>query len=160
MYKILPLLVISLFFVSCTSKNNALRYFKKTDMQASAIQNTKKTDILKNEQPELIFWATYINNINKEKELEKETFLVSIYYVNSETQNFNENNYNLSLNNQKLQSIKEIEKDNKDYQNIMLKNNWGNYYLVEFDKVSEEKTNLKLRIFNQTTSSAQLVFEK
>ena len=32
MYKILFLLFISLFFVSCGEKNNAFRYFEKDDM--------------------------------------------------------------------------------------------------------------------------------
>ena len=160
MYKILPLLFISLLFISCTSKNSALKYFKKDEIRAKAIQNTKKTDILKNNEPELIFWATYINNVDRKKyDLEKETFLVSIYFVNAQTQDLFENSYNLSLNSQKYLSIKKLDKDDKNYANLMLKNNWGNYYLVEFKK-QKDIYDLKLKLFNQNSSWAQLEFEK
>lgn len=160
MYKILPFLFISLLFISCTSKNSAFRYFEKDDIQAKAIQNTKKIDIVKNNQTELIFWATYINNIDKKKyDLNKETFLVSVYFADSQTQDLFENSYDLSLNSQKSLSIKKIDNNDINYSNLMLKNNWGNYYLVEFEK-QKDIYNFKLKLFNQNANEAQLVFEK
>ena len=160
MHKFLPLLVISLFFISCTSKNNAFKHFQKENLQAKAIQYSKKTDILINNETDVIFWATYINNIDKKiYDLDKETFLVSVYFTNSQTQDIKKNKYDFTLNNQNLVSIKKVEKDDKDYSKFMLKNNWGNYYLIEFDKI-KDSYKLKLKLFNQTSSQAQLEFEK
>ena len=66
MYKILFLIFISLFFVSCSSKNNAFKYFEKDEVETKGVQYTKKTDILINgNEVDVIFWATYLNKIDK-----------------------------------------------------------------------------------------------
>ena len=68
MYKILFLLFISLFFfVSCGEKNNAFRYFEKDDMEIKSVQYTKKADIVKDKEVDVIFVATYLNKVDKEK---------------------------------------------------------------------------------------------
>ena len=41
----------------------------------------------------------------------------------------------------------------------MLKNHWGNYYLVKFDLINYAQ-NLKLELTNQSTSKVTLGFEK
>ena len=41
----------------------------------------------------------------------------------------------------------------------MLKNHWGNYYLVKFDSL-EDINNLRLELTNQKSSRAILDFEK
>ena len=40
MYKILFLIFISLFFVSCSSKNNAFKYFEKDEIETKGVQYT------------------------------------------------------------------------------------------------------------------------
>jgi PBP1b-binding outer membrane lipoprotein LpoB len=159
MYKMLFLLIISLFFTSCSSKNNAFKYFEKDEIETKGVQYTKKTDILKNKEVEVIFWATYLNKIDKNiTNLNKELFLVSVYFTNKESQDLIKNNYTFSLNGKDAISIEEVEKDNENFKSIMLKNSWGNYYLVKFDAQDSYKLTLKLK--SKSSNSAQLSFEK
>lgn len=159
MYKILFLLIISLFFVSCSSKNNAFKYFEKDDIETKGIQYTKKTDIVKNSEVEVIFWATYLNKIDEKiAKLNEELFLVSVYFANKESQDIFENNYSFLLNGVDSTSIEKVEKDNENFKSLMLRNNWGNYYLVKF--TTQDTYNLALKLKSQSSSSAQLNFEK
>jgi hypothetical protein len=159
MYKILFLLIISIFFVSCSSKNNAFKYFEKDDIETKGIQYTKKIDILKDNEVKVIFWATYLNKIDKEiSNLNEELFLISIYFTDKESQDIFENNYSFLLNGVESTSLEKVEKDNENFKSLMLKNNWGNYYLVKF--TAQDTYNLALKLRNQSSSSAQLNFEK
>jgi len=159
MYKILFLLIISLFFISCSSKNNAFKYFEKDDIETKGIQYTKKTDIVKNNEVEVIFWATYLNKIDEKiAKSNEELFLVSVYFANKESQDIFENNYSFLLNGVDSTSIEKVEKDNENFKSLMLRNNWGNYYLVKF--TAQDAYNLALKLKSQSSSSAQLNFEK
>lgn len=159
MYKILLLLFISLFFVSCSSKNNAFRYFEKDEIETKGVQYTKKTDILKENEVDVIFWATYLNKIDKKiSDTNEELFLVSVYFTNKESQDISENNYSFLLNDIEPTSFEKVEKDNENFKSLMLKNNWGKYYLVKFK--NQDVYNLTIKLKNQDSSSAQLSFEK
>ena len=68
MFKILIFLFISLFLVSCTSKNNAFRYFDKAELEAKGIKATKKADIVKDKEVNVIFMATYLNQVDNMKD--------------------------------------------------------------------------------------------
>uniref|UniRef100_UPI0040472EC0 hypothetical protein n=1 Tax=Aliarcobacter sp. TaxID=2321116 RepID=UPI0040472EC0 len=160
MFKILLIMFISLFFISCTSKNSAFKYFEKEDIETKGIKLTKKIDILKNEEVEVIFWATYLNKIEDNfVNNENEEFLISLYFANSTSQDINKKEYKVLLNEKESLSIEKIERDNQKYKDLMLKNYWGNYYLVKFNS-SEDTDKLELKITNQKSSSAQLNFEK
>ena len=160
MYKISFFLIISLFFVSCTNKNNAFMYFEKADEETKGIQHTKKIDILKNNEVETIFLATYLNKIDKDLDkLNEEDFLVSLYFANSSSQEIEENNYTFLLNGTEPFFIKKIEKDDEKLKNLMLKNTWGNYYLIKF-KSFEDINNLSLTLKNEETIPAKLNFGK
>ena len=158
MYKILFLLIISLFFVSCSEKNNAFKYFDKDDVETKGVQYTKKTDILKENEVDVIFWATYLNKIDKNLSENEDLFLISVYFTNKDSQDIFENNFSFSLNGMESISIEKVEKDNQNFKSLMLKNSWGNYYLVKFNSQNINTLNLILK--DQTTNSAQLNFEK
>lgn len=158
MYKILLISIISLVFTSCTNKNSAFRYFQKENIQAEAIQNSKKTDIVVENETKVIFWATYLNKIEKYDDFKKELFLVSLYFTNEENQNINEKNYKLTLNDNSEVEFEKIDSTNKEFHPLMLKNNWGNYYLVKFDEI-KDTYDLKLKLSNGV-NEAQLAFEK
>ena len=159
MHKILFLLVISLFFISCSTKNNAFRYFEKDEIETKGVQYTKKTDILKNDEVDVIFLATYLNKVDKKiSETNEELFLVSVYFTNKESQDILENNYSFSLNGINPISVQKVEKDNENFKSLMLKNSWGNYYLIKFS--TQEVYNLNLTLKDKNSSSAQLNFEK
>ena len=160
MYKILFLIFISLFFVSCSSKNNAFKYFEKDEIETKGVQYTKKTDILtKENEVDVIFWATYLNKVDKKiSDTNEELFLVSVYFTNKESQDIFENKYSFLLNEIEPVSVEKVEKDNENFKSLMLKNNWGKYYLVKF--TSQDVYNLTIKLKDQGSNSALLNFEK
>jgi len=160
MKSFLFLSMFSFLIVSCTSKNSALKYFDEDEnnIRAEAIRYTKKADIVSNNQIDLIFMATYLNKINHNLDEKEDNFLVYVYFSNSQTQDIQTNNYELLLNAQLPIYIEKLEKDDKTYKDLMLKNFWGTYYLVKFNNqnlVSKLNITLKPK-FNDAT----LVFEK
>ncbi len=159
MYKILFLLFISLFFVSCGEKNNAFRYFEKDDMEIKSVQYTKKADIVKDKEVDVIFVATYLNKVDKEKfGLNEDSFLVSLYFSNKDSQEISENGYSLTLNNTAVIFSEKIEKNDERFKSLMLKNSWGTTYFVKFNP--QNSSNLSLSLKNDTSNKAQLNFEK
>ncbi|MBU0924349.1 hypothetical protein KKG81_05640 [bacterium] len=160
MYKILTLLFISLIFTSCTSKNSAFKYFEKDDIETKGIHYTKKIDILKDNEIDIIFWATYLNKIDKNiSDSKKEVFLISVYFANADSQSMRKNEYKFLLNGIEAVLFEKVEEDNENFKSLMLKNHWGNYYLVKFDSL-EDVNNLRLQLTNQKSSRAILDFEK
>ena len=125
MYKILFLIFISLFFVSCSSKNNAFKYFEKDEIETKGVQYTKKTDILKGDEVDVIVLATYLNKVDKKiSETNEDLFLVSVYFTNKESQDISDNNYSFFLNGESPLSVQKVEKDNENFKSLMLKNSW------------------------------------
>lgn len=160
MYKIIFLLFISLFFVSCGPKNSAFRYFEKNDVETRGVQFTKKTDILKDKEVDVIFMATYLNKIDKKiSDTKNEVFLIFTYFSNKESQNIEDNAYKIFLNEKEPILVEKVEKDDENFKDLMLKNHWGNYYLVKFDSI-EDINSLKLELKNSESSRAILDFEK
>ena len=159
MYKIFFLLFISLFFVSCGEKNNAFRYFEKDDMEIKSVQYTKKADIVKDKEVDVIFVATYLNKVDKEKfGLNEDSFLVSLYFSNKDSQEISENGYSLTLNNTSVIFSEKIEKNDERFKSLMLKNSWGTTYFVKFNP--QNSSNLSLSLKDDTSNKAQLNFEK
>ena len=159
MYKIFFLLFISLFFVSCGEKNNAFKYFEKDDMEIKSVQYTKKADIVKDKEVDVIFVATYLNKVDKEKfGLNEDSFLVSLYFSNKDSQDIFENGYSLTLNNTAVIFSEKIEKNDERFKSLMLKNSWGTTYFVKFNP--QNSSNLSLSLKNDTSNKAQLNFEK
>lgn len=159
MYKILFLLFISLFFVSCGEKNNAFRYFEKDDMEIKSVQYTKKADIVKDKEVDVIFVATYLNKVDKEKfGLNEDSFLVSLYFSNKDSQDIFENGYSLTLNNTAVIFSEKIEKNDERFKSLMLKNSWGTTYFIKFNP--QNSSSLSLSLKNDTSNKVQLNFEK
>lgn len=139
---VLSSILMSIFLVSCSSKS-ALEYFNKSDVEARAFQESKKGDFIENGSPKIILWATYLNNIDGEKYNKYEHFLVSVYTSNSDVQGINELNYSFKLNEESSFYIEKINKEDKLLK-LISKNNWGEYYLVMFNKNENEQQLLSL----------------
>lgn len=160
MYKILFLFIIPFFFTACSEKNNAFKYFEKDDLEIKSVQYTKKTDIVKDNEVDVIFMATYLNRVDKEIfGLNDDSFLVSLYFSNKDTQDINENEYILTLNDVPSISLEKIEKNNERFKSLMLKNSWGSTYLVKFNPQNSHKLVLTLKN-NSSTNMVHLNFEK
>ena len=161
MHKFLPLILISILFTSCTSKNSAFKNFDKDHIETKSIQFTKKANILKDNEVETIMWATYLNKIDKNiYNYKREVFLVSLYFANAESQSIKTNGYKFLLNGKESTLLEKVEKDNENFKSLMKKNSWGNYYLVKFD-TQNDNSNLKLELSNEDSSKkATINYEK
>src|SRR5574344_1106962 len=145
MKKGLFLVAISILFVACTPKNSAFRYFDKGDIETNAVRNTKKADIIKNDAIEVTFMATYLNKFDPKISPKEET-------------DFTKNGYELLLNGKTPISIEKLDRDDKKYEDMMLRNFWGSYYLVKFSN-QELVQNLNITL-KPKSSDATLNFEK
>jgi hypothetical protein len=81
-----------------------------------------------------------------------------VYFTNKESQDIFENNYSFLLNGIEPTSLEKVEKDNENFKSLMLKNNWGKYYLVKF--ASQDVYNLTIQLKDKGSNSALLNFEK
>ena len=101
-----------------------------------------------------------MNKIDKKLDAtNNEVFLVSLYFANETSQDIEKNGFKILLNENEPVYLEKIEKDNENFKDLMLKNHWGNYYLVKFDLINYAQ-NLKLELTNQSTSKVTLGFEK
>lgn len=158
MYKLLVLFFISISFISCTPKNTAFNHFEKGEVATKGVQYTKKIDILKDKEVDVIFMSTYLNKIDKDVS-DKELFLVYLYFPNLQSQEIEKSGFKLLLNGKEYTNLRKIERNNENFKELMLKNYWGNYYLVEFDSF-ENVNNLNLQLTNQNSNNAVLNFLK
>ncbi len=159
MYKTLSLSILSTIFIGCSS-TTALKHFDKNEIEAKAMQYTKKADVIVNKEQKVLLWGTYLNNTDiKEFKSKDEVFVTSIYFVEAKSQNVNENGYSFTLNGQKPKSIEELSSNDIKYKNILSKNTWGKYYLVKFNQV-KDTYNLTLNLADENSNSAKLDFEK
>jgi len=158
MRNFLLIALVLIFFSACTQKNSAFRYFDKGDLEANATRYTKKIDIVKDTQVDVIMMATYLNGFTQEKDLKEDSFLLYVYFSGKEEQDFIKNGYEILLNGKSPKSVEKLERDDKKYSVLMLKNFWGNYYLVQFDNQElVSRLNLTLK---PKANDATLSFEK
>jgi len=159
MYKTLFLSILSTIFIGCSS-TSALKHFEKEEIEAKAMQYTKKADVIINKEQKVLLWVTYLNSTDiKEFDTNYESFLTSTYFTNALSQDIGDNNYSFSLNKKTPLSIEEISKDNKLYKDILSKNTWGKYYLVKFEK-DKNIEELIFTLSNNSANSAELKFVK
>lgn len=160
MYKFLFLLSTSLIFVACTPKNSAFRFFDKSTQETRAVKYTKKTDIVKNKEVDVIFMATHLNMVDaKLDNTKKEQFLVFTYFAKDDSQDIEKNGYTLFLNQKEPVLLEKVENNDEKYKDYMLKNHWGSYYLVEFQNLDNSR-NFSLVLQNQASNKATLSFVK
>lgn len=151
------LITVGLFFTiifSGCSSYSITKYFNKDDFFLKALQETKKSDILKNNEVKVIFTATYLNRVSKEYENNFENFIISVY----ETEEKN-TKLNVSLNETVASEITSIKKESNLLKSLPLKNTWAKYYLVKFNKI-EDSENLNLKYFSQDNEEVSLSFQK
>ncbi len=123
---------IILFFKGCTISNKPI-YLDNSSLNLNALQNTKKQDFIFNEKVKALFFVTYLNNLRNDfKSDKKEYFLIGAYLPDEEEQGFLKHSYTLSLNNNKSNKIKLIDKNNQFLKSIALKNKWTTYYILQF----------------------------
>lgn len=147
-----------LLFTGCNS-NNALNHFKKNPESARAIQYTKKADLVYNNEINSMIFSTYLNKVNKKYESNKvNNFVVGIHLVNKNEHDFIKNDYFITLNDKKPLNIIKIDENSELVSSIPLKNNWANYYLLEFE--NDENQNMNIIFSHPTFGKTKIGFQK
>lgn len=159
-FYLLSSLSFLILFTGCGPKANSLNHFQKDQLSANAIQYTKKRDLIYKNEPILMLFSTYLNNIDKKYQSDKlDSFIIGIHIINKENHDLIENRYEIFLNNQKHTSIVKLEKDSKLIKGIPLKNNWANYFLIHFKSFEKDKK-LNLKLIHPIFGQVSLDFQK
>ncbi|MFY9075836.1 hypothetical protein OZZ08_12820 [Malaciobacter mytili] len=150
--------ITALLFSGCTT-NSALKHFENKELNANALQFTKKSDIIVDNEPKVQFFATYLNLAQKDNDKEIESFLIGVYLVNQKNQNFLQQGYTLTLNGQEaLAEPLEISPKSLMVKSLPIKNPWGKYYIAHFPQQEDFKLTLTLEKTN--LPKAVLEYEK
>ena len=129
---------LSLFISGCTSYS-ITKYFDKDEFYNKAIQYTKKSDIVKNNNIVAMLNVTYLNSVSKDFQNGDQNFIIGIYIVDDEKkQGLRHPEYTLLLNDKEPITIQELKDNDKIKNNVPLKNHWAKYYFVSFEKEKEE----------------------
>lgn len=146
---------ITLLFTGCTPPS-ATRYFEKSSLYSSALQYTKKADIIFENELKVMMNVTYLNAVDKRWDNEYENFIVGVYTVDSTAEDNNidldDLSFFLSLNERNYVGIEKFSVKHPMFGHLPLMNTWANYYVVKFDK-SDDDTSLKVDGF--TTDQAK-----
>ncbi len=148
-------LFITLFFNACSSYS-VTKYFEKDDFYNSALQYTKKTDIVENKNVIAMLNATYLNSVDKKYNNKYENFIVGIYETNNDNLTKNKT-LNVTLNDKPAVVVNTLEAQDK-LNNIPLKNHWAKYYLISFEKEKREilEKNINNLVLNYTSSTGKV----
>lgn len=134
----------AIFFSGC-AKNQALTNFEDTQLNPSALQYTKKTDIIVENEPKVQFFATYLNPVHKDFDKGIESFIIGVYFVNEKEQDFRKYGYQVMLNDAKpLAKPYILDAKSLLVKSLPIKNPWGNYYIFHFPKQDGYTLNLRL----------------
>lgn len=159
-FYLLSSLFFLILFTGCGPKTSALNYFQQDTISANAIQYTKKRDLNYKNEIKALFFATYLNNIDKKYKTDKiNSFIIGLHIVNKNNHDLTQNGYKLNLNNLEPTSMTRVENNSALIKNIPLKNNWANYYLVHFNK-EEKVKELNLKLSHSIFGQIQLDFQK
>lgn len=155
------LFIFILILSGCGKTTTVLNHFGNDEKASYAVQYTKKADLIQDNQVKAMIFATYINKVDKKYDSEEiNSFIIGFHKVNENEHNLLENNYNLTLNENKAVSIKKINKENNEFiKYISLKNPWANYYLVQYKSV-EKEDELILNLAHSLLGSTELKFQK
>jgi len=150
---------IVLLFTSCSDKSNAFDFFKFDKNYEKAISYTKTSSLMKSMETEAVISTVYLNKVLPDEYNQKESFFVALY-INSDKIFYDkylqkQPNYTLTLNGQKAINISELRKDSKLRLLLPIKNDWNEYYLVEFEKT--DKDNLELNIVESEDALERLL---
>ncbi len=126
-------IIIITFITGCQS---AMSVFNKSDSQyEKGLQHTKVKTIMHKNETKAIINVTYLNSVNSKIWNQKnQNFLVGIY-ISSDDENIqilNNKKYKIRLDGQEYFTSLVVEKKDKLYESIPLKNPWATYYILNF----------------------------
>jgi hypothetical protein len=139
------------FFNSCSDIYN---FSYQNSLSKKKLIKTQKAILYDQNQTDLILTATYINDF-EHKNNDTERFIISI--SSDKTWLYNRD-FIITLNELQPLGFKKLSPDNPILKLIPLKNQWKNYYLIEFDHIEDIK--LFLSISDKVDRTVKLYFSK
>ena len=151
-------LIFTFVFSGCQS---AMSVFDKSGTQYErGLQHTRVKVLISDNSTKAIINISYLNSIDSAKwDNGYQNFLVGIY-ISDKNQNFiNGGEYTLTMNGIKYLTYTVLNKKQKIFNNIPLKNHWAKYYILKFPNDDKAKT-LVLKYKHTTFGEITLSFEK
>ncbi|MEA3228598.1 MAG: hypothetical protein U9P38_05945 [Campylobacterota bacterium] len=144
------LVTLFLLGVQGCSYKNAYTSFDMNKTAEHIESNTQSSKIEFNERVEGLFTAIYLNNIYKNRFVDEEIFVISLYIKDEMA------DYKFKLNSENIIDSEKIESNHKYFSLISHQNSWNKNFMIKF-KTSARDLNLTLENNNR---SSLLKFQK
>lgn len=132
MHKIALTLVLSIFFLGCSSKDDSalLKHLNENSTRFTSLQQTKNIKVLQEDRIFGLVSLTYLyeKGMVGYDDASDERFIVGIYHQEDDLAQ-----WSLSLNDKEPKKIEALEQNSSYLQNLPLINSWTKYYLVTFE---------------------------
>ena len=149
MYKLFLGLMVVVLLVGCSSKEeqDLMKSYTENTQYHKYLQKTEKTELMDGDNTVAILTATYLYTRNFKKiDKRNEVFIVGVAFDNPDvnTINFdktsttaNEQEYTLTLKNEKAIKVVRLDKNDKRLKDISFVTDWGDYYEVTYPHASK-----------------------
>jgi hypothetical protein len=153
--------IVTILIVGCTSKEEKAlaATFKKELSYNKYLLKTEKAQLLdENNVTKVLITATYLYTANSDKnDTRDEEFIVGFQFED-ENASFDNDDYNLTLDNNVSKSLVLLEVDDARLKEISFVSQWGMYYLLTFEHT--KKTRFTLVFNSKVYGNKKLKFSK
>ncbi|MFA6191847.1 MAG: hypothetical protein WC665_05795 [Sulfurimonas sp.] len=146
-------LVFILLFSACADKTAFSRFEMKGE-QELAVSSLQSSKVVSGEIVEGVFSAIYLNSIYPDIASKYETFYIFLYLKKGKE------DFIVKLNGKMPLKIEKLSHVNKFSHLASTENEWNSYYLVTFEKDSQNSNQLNLVLESGLSSSAALMYQK
>lgn len=149
------IITISILFIGCV--RDATTGFDKDSIYAQNLQYTKIAKIITDNEVEVLLNITYLNSTDsKEWNNGYQNFLVSKYFTD-DTKIVKDS---FTLSNQLATFSKVVNKTDKIYKNIALRNNWADYKIISFKSTDDLLKTISIQYNYNNESLVATTFTK
>ena len=145
MVKLSISLLAIVLLLGCTSKSqkDLMASYSTKVAYHKQLQKTEKVQLYHNHMTKAMLTATYLYKPNFENnDTRDEVFIVGLHLADKSYANINKNEYSLTLNGKKSQSIKALKLNDEPLKDLAFVTDWASYYLVTFPHASSKKITL------------------
>jgi hypothetical protein len=155
-------LLVLIMNQGCSDKTNAFDMFKMDAAHEKAMSYTRSASVVRSFETETVISTIYLNKVLPKEYHDSEYFFVALYLKNDKRLYYKDGmkvpDYSFKMNSKSYQSIELLEKNSKLRQLMPINNEWNRYYLVKFNKSSDNT--LKLILENDQSHQAVLTYQK
>lgn len=141
MHKIALTLVLSIFFLGCSSKDDSalLKHLSENSTRYTNLQQTKNIKVMQEDRIFGFVSLTYLyeKGMVDYDDASDERFVVGIYHQEDDL-----GNWSLRLNDKEPKKIELLKENSAHLRELPLINSWTKYYLVTFEHTKSADINL------------------